>query len=141
MLRALADISAGQEITISYIGGDGNDWESRSEQQEKLKKGHGLTCICVRCSRAGLPQYREMEERRRKLKAMYTKLFEQDDTDDTPQSHIEDDRDVHGCSWAPEAGDYFLLAHKELNDYQDEHTNEQYGIGGHHTVDARLCRA
>lgn len=141
VLRTLVNIDFGQEINISYIGGDGNDWESRTARQQKLKAGYGFTCNCIRCSLAGDPKYDRLTERRRKLKATYTKLFGRDDAEDTPESHNRDVPDIYEGSWASEAGDYFLLAEEELNDFNGEDNHEHYGIDGYHNVDARLCRA
>ena len=45
VVRAVAPISAGQEVTFSYVAYGTTPWERR----EKLQRGWGFSCSCCAC--------------------------------------------------------------------------------------------
>ncbi|ROV88884.1 hypothetical protein VSDG_08905 [Cytospora chrysosperma] len=48
VFTATADVTAGDELSISYLGGD--ESLSRPDRQERLKKVWGFECACPRCN-------------------------------------------------------------------------------------------
>jgi SET domain len=45
------DIERGEELTLSYLGGEENLKETVDERAEKLRVGWGFVCGCARCQR------------------------------------------------------------------------------------------
>lgn len=48
-VHAVRDIAAGEEITISYMGGPGG-YMVRSQRIDRLRTNYGFTCTCPKCS-------------------------------------------------------------------------------------------
>ncbi|CAJ2500040.1 Uu.00g028930.m01.CDS01 [Anthostomella pinea] len=56
--RASRKISAGNELTVSYLGGP----MSRAQRQRDLKSGWGFDCACTRCTAAPVDYDTRLEE-------------------------------------------------------------------------------